>query len=58
MDYGNKVIFERLAAEDKRPLTSVRITEYPDSGNSNPEPIADSNEGNIEEFLSPQFLVS
>eukprot|EP00794_Sanderia_malayensis_P018106 gene18106-19915_t len=56
MDYGHRLIYEDANVnKDNRALASVRITEYPDSGNSNPEPVSDNAE-NFEDFLSPQFL--
>ena len=57
MDYGSRGVFEKAVNADKKGFASVRITEYPDSGSSNPEPISDTSAENFEDFLSPQFLV-
>lgn len=58
MDNGNRMTFEHVIDTNNRKLASVKITEYPDSGNANPEPVSESNADNFEGFLSPQFIVS
>ena len=59
MEHANNLYLEKsLVSIEKRHLSSVQITEYPDSGLANPEPDSDSQEDALEDFLSPQFLVS
>ena len=58
MEHGNWTYFEQsLAGIGKQYLSSVKITDYPDSGNANPEPVIDYQDETLEDFLSPQFLV-
>ena len=59
MEHGNNIYLEQsLVNIDKKHLSSVKITDYPDSGHANPEPLSDYQEDALEDFLSPQFLVS
>ena len=59
MEHANTVYLEKsLPSVDRRHLSTVQITEYPDSGLANPEPCSDTQEDALDDFLSPQFLVS
>ena len=59
MENGSKLFFENsLAGMDKSVLSTVKITDYPDSGHANPEPVSDYSDEGLEDFLSPQSLVS
>ncbi|XP_065070713.1 leucine-rich repeat-containing protein 56-like [Rhopilema esculentum] len=57
MENGSKLFFENsLAGMDKSVLSTVKITDYPDSGHANPEPVSDYSDEGLEDFLSPQSL--
>ena len=59
MEHANNLYLEKsLVSIEKKHLSSVQIREYPDSGFANPEPYSDTQEDVLEDFLSPEFLVS
>ena len=59
MEHSNSIYLEKsLLSIEKKHLSSVQITEYPDSGLANPDPFADTQEDALDDFLSPQYLVS
>ena len=59
MEHNNSIYFEKsLISIEKKHLSSVQITEYPDSGLANPDPFSDTQEDTLDDFLSPQYLVS
>ena len=57
MDHGSRMVFQPTVNFEERSLTSVKITEYPDSGQANPDPLSDNSDEALEDFLSPQSLV-
>ena len=63
----NKVVNESYASKEtvssngdgsQKRQASVKITEYPGTFQANPEPLAEDQDENFEDFISPQSLVS